>query len=56
MTKAKEEIKARKELFTKRQQEDEERKKEMEREIEECAVKEVKMIERARMALWCVLS
>ncbi|KAG8902648.1 kinetochore-associated Ndc80 complex subunit spc25 [Tulasnella sp. 403] len=48
VTKAKEEIKARKELFTKRQQEDEERKKEMEREIEECAVKEVKMIEQVK--------
>ncbi|KAG8908684.1 kinetochore-associated Ndc80 complex subunit spc25 [Tulasnella sp. 417] len=48
ITKAKEEIKARKEAHTKRQEEDEERKKEMEREIEECAAKEVKMIEQVK--------
>ncbi|KAG8944797.1 hypothetical protein FRC04_001535 [Tulasnella sp. 424] len=48
IAKAKEEIKARKETHTKRQQEDEERKKEMEREIEECAAKEVKMIEQVK--------
>ncbi|KAG8923977.1 kinetochore-associated Ndc80 complex subunit spc25 [Tulasnella sp. 418] len=48
VAKAKDEIKARKDTFNKRIQEDEERKKEIEKEVEECAVKEVKMIEQVQ--------